>query len=114
MVISFAPAEEIGEYFIGVAKKHELHPAIKFESLVAGARWDEPNGKWVTQVTDLITDKTEEHTADVLVNAGGILNDWKWPDIPGLDIFKGKKVHTAAWVSRLYSQINILGFIKLT
>lgn len=73
---------------------------------MVGARWVEETGQWVAQITDLVTEKTEEHVADVLVNAGGILNDWKWPDIPGLDIFKGKKVHTAAWVSRLGLQLK--------
>ncbi len=31
-----------------------------------------------------------EDYADILLNNCGIQNDWKWPDIEGLDVFKGK------------------------
>lgn len=34
---------------------------------------------------------------DVLLHATGILNRWKYPDIKGLDKFKGRVVHTAGW-----------------
>lgn len=34
---------------------------------------------------------------DVLVNATGVLNAWKWPDVKGLDKFRGTLVHSAAW-----------------
>jgi cation diffusion facilitator CzcD-associated flavoprotein CzcO len=33
----------------------------------------------------------------VLIAASGILNWWKWPDIPGFHDFKGHKVHSAKW-----------------
>lgn len=35
--------------------------------------------------------------ADVLISATGALNNWKWPDIPGLHDFKGKVMHSAKW-----------------
>lgn len=38
---------------------------------------------------------TEE--CDVLINAGGCFNDWKWPNIPGREKFKGEMIHSAAW-----------------
>lgn len=66
-----------------------------------GATWDEPSGKWRVRVSRSSSPGTptneEEHNADVVINAGGILNDWKWPDIKGLDTFRGRLLHTAAW-----------------
>lgn len=35
--------------------------------------------------------------ADVVIKATGILNTWKWPEIPGLHNFTGKKIHTARY-----------------
>jgi cation diffusion facilitator CzcD-associated flavoprotein CzcO len=32
-----------------------------------------------------------------VVKATGILNKWKWPEIPGLHDFEGKLVHTARY-----------------
>ncbi|KAF4999873.1 hypothetical protein FDECE_11372 [Fusarium decemcellulare] len=98
----FAPAEEIGQYFISVAEKHDLYPTITFNSRVIGAEWDESKAIWRVQVTTGISTGNEEsvieeHQAHIFINAGGILNDWKWPDIEGRELFKGTRVHTAAW-----------------
>lgn len=34
---------------------------------------------------------------DILIQATGALNNWKWPNIPGLHDFKGKLLHSATW-----------------
>jgi hypothetical protein len=34
---------------------------------------------------------------NVLLMGVGLLNKWKFPDIPGLDRFQGTKIHSAAW-----------------
>ncbi|KXJ85358.1 hypothetical protein Micbo1qcDRAFT_223282 [Microdochium bolleyi] len=96
----FAPAEEIGEYFISVAEKHELHRHISFNSRVIKTNWQEKPGKWTVHVCG-DSGIVEQHDGDILINASGILNDWKWPDIKGLNTFKGHLVHTAAWDSSL-------------
>lgn len=101
-MFSFAPAAEIRDYFIAVAKKYEIYPNISFQSRVVAARWDEDKAKWFVDVGDTSAGTTSVTTveADVFVNCGGILNDWKWPDIEGLEDFGGPRVHTANWVSR--------------
>jgi cation diffusion facilitator CzcD-associated flavoprotein CzcO len=92
---------EIGDYFIDVARKYEIYPFISFQSRVVAARWDEEAAKWFIDIEDSSSGSASVATveADVFVNCGGILNDWKWPDIEGLDAFKGPRVHTATWVS---------------
>lgn len=34
---------------------------------------------------------------DIFIKATGNLNKWAWPDIPGLERFKGDLIHTAHW-----------------
>ncbi|KAL9108350.1 MAG: hypothetical protein Q9227_006810 [Pyrenula ochraceoflavens] len=34
---------------------------------------------------------------NVLINACGLLNKWKWPAVPGLASFKGNLCHSAQW-----------------
>jgi cation diffusion facilitator CzcD-associated flavoprotein CzcO len=41
--------------------------------------------------------KGYEITSDFLVSAVGTLNEPKMPDIPGMDEFQGKIMHTARW-----------------
>ena len=36
-------------------------------------------------------------SCDVLLSATGVLNEWNWPEIPGLENFKGKLMHSANW-----------------
>ncbi|RAL65936.1 hypothetical protein DID88_005597 [Monilinia fructigena] len=38
-----------------------------------------------------------EETCDLLLHATGILNNFKWPDIKGIEKFKGRVIHTARW-----------------
>ncbi|KAH7169887.1 hypothetical protein EDB81DRAFT_864441 [Dactylonectria macrodidyma] len=98
----FAPAEEIGDYFRSVAKKHGLYSHIAFGSRVTSAEWNEHKAQWKIQVEKgNLGATTETFVADVLINAGGILNDWAWPEIHGLDSFQGHRVHTAAWDSAI-------------
>lgn len=49
--------------------------------------------------------------ADVLVNACGILNRKKWPDIPGLDSFNGQILHSAAWDDKIDCTGKTIGVI---
>ena len=95
---SFAPAEEIGDYFIGVARKYDVYDHIQFDSLVSGAVWNEDQARWSIEVSSKTSTVPAKVQADVFVNAGGILNDWKWPDIEGLSSFEGALIHTASWV----------------
>lgn len=94
----FAPAEEIGAYFKTVATKYAIYPYTQFDSRVTMATWDVDSAKWVLKTSDTVSGKESEVTGDVFVNAGGILNDWKWPNVEGLTEFQGPRLHTAAWV----------------
>ena len=41
---------------------------------------------------EIISDK-----GDVLLSCTGTLNDWSWPDIPGIHDYKGELLHSASW-----------------
>jgi len=52
---------------------------------------------WRFKVRDLATGEVKDDAAEFFINAGGVLNNWKWPDIPGLRDFKGKLMHSASY-----------------
>lgn len=52
---------------------------------------------WHVTALNTVTQKTVTTTCHVLINAAGILNAWRWPAIPGLQDYKGKLLHSAAW-----------------
>ena len=49
------------------------------------------------KIQDLESGTIYKDQADILISATGSLNNWKWPDIPGLHDFKGKLMHSARW-----------------
>lgn len=94
--------EEILEYLMGVAQKYQLYRYIRFNSAVESATWNESTNKWDTKVKVESAKESEfgstyTISSDFLVSAVGQLNLPQYPDIPGLDEFKGKKMHSARW-----------------
>jgi cation diffusion facilitator CzcD-associated flavoprotein CzcO len=69
---------------------------------VEEARWDNAEAKWKTNVS-LTGQKDSEFStsyvinSDFLVSAVGQLNLPRYPDIPGLNDFQGKIMHSARW-----------------
>lgn len=95
--------EEILAYLVSVAQEYNLYQHVRFNSSVEEARWDEKELKWKTKVSVASGSKDAEFnpeytiTSDFLVSAVGQLNVPRWPDIPGVESFEGKKMHSARW-----------------
>lgn len=72
---------------------------VRFNHKCVQARWDESRSKWAVKLQrlDVETPVVVEDEADVLFTGTGLLNEWKWPDIEGLQSFKGALLHTAHW-----------------
>ncbi|KAB2579998.1 putative sterigmatocystin biosynthesis monooxygenase stcW [Lasiodiplodia theobromae] len=96
---SYAP--DIWKYLDKVCEVFDLRKYMTFNTEVIEARWNDDAGKWHVRLrqTDGAGNAREfEEECDVLLYATGILNNFKWPDLPGLkDRFKGRVVHTARW-----------------
>lgn len=75
------------------------------------AVWDERDSQWVVEVEHLPSGTIKVDTADILINATGFLNKWKWPDIKGIEIFARPKVHSAAWDDAIEFKDKTVGVI---
>ncbi|KAJ5657541.1 uncharacterized protein N7484_001190 [Penicillium longicatenatum] len=93
----YAPAPEIHQYWKHVVHKYGCRRYMKLKQRVLGASWDENDAKWRLEVEDVESSSKYQDQCDVLVQATGCLNNWKWPSIPGLHDFKGKIMHSADW-----------------
>jgi cation diffusion facilitator CzcD-associated flavoprotein CzcO len=89
--------DEIFHFYKGLAEQYGVPERTKFRHMVVGARWLVNEDKWEVEVENLDTKETFKDKADVLFNLGGILNNYKWPEIKGLNSFKGNLVHSANW-----------------
>lgn len=93
----YASGPEILQYWQRVADKYDIHKYLKCSHLVTEARWNARDAKWAVSVKNLSDRKNFEDSADAIITAVGVLNQWEWPSIPGLMDFKGKLMHTARW-----------------
>ncbi|KAJ5946109.1 hypothetical protein N7454_002948 [Penicillium verhagenii] len=93
----YAPAAEIHRYWQRVVHKYGCRKYMKLKQQVLGANWDESDCKWRLEVEDIESGSKYRDQCDVLIQATGCLNNWKWPTIPGLHDFKGKLMHSADW-----------------
>ncbi|KAJ5282932.1 hypothetical protein N7505_000912 [Penicillium chrysogenum] len=93
----YAKAEEIHQYWKHVAEKYGCMEHIKLRQQISEAVWNEEQSKWNLRIQDLASSSTYTDRCDVVIQATGALNNWKWPNIPGLEEFKGKSMHSASW-----------------
>lgn len=107
----YASGGEIHKYFNDFADKNELHKYIRLQHQVVGANWDDEKGRWDVAVTDLVSGNIINDQCDILINASGILNAWKWPIVAGLQNFKGKLLHSANWDNSVSLDDQTVGLI---
>ncbi|KAK7923108.1 dimethylaniline monooxygenase [Apiospora marii] len=93
----FAPAEEIRQYLCRICDEENMRESIKTQHRVSGAWWDEARGLWDLSILNLTTGEEFRDEANFIIDGSGILNNWKWPDIEGLQTFQGQLIHTASW-----------------
>ncbi|KAF2661447.1 FAD/NAD(P)-binding domain-containing protein [Lophiostoma macrostomum CBS 122681] len=91
----YASGSEIHDYFMRTVKKYNLDRDVKLSHRIVGATFDEYEGIWNLRVEH--DGRVFDDWCNILISATGFLSSWSWPDIPGLEDFKGLKAHSAAW-----------------
>lgn len=91
---SYSP--EIWRYLKDIEEENDfINKYIKLKHQIESVEWDDEAGLWRLKIRNLETKEIFDDAAEFFINAGGVLNKWKWPDIPGLHDFKGKLMHSA-------------------
>jgi cation diffusion facilitator CzcD-associated flavoprotein CzcO len=116
----FSPQPEIQRYLRGCAERHDLLPRIRFNTMVVGARYDEAAGLWLLRTADATAMRAylEQHglhpgdaidwndpalppvgslKAQVVISGMGGLSTPAYPQLPGLETFRGKAFHSQNW-----------------
>lgn len=94
----YSSSKEIWEYLKEIEQENDfIKKYVKLRHKIEGAQWDNDIAKWKFKVRNLETNEVVDDEAEFFINAGGVLNQWKLPNIPGLNEFKGKLMHSAAY-----------------
>jgi cation diffusion facilitator CzcD-associated flavoprotein CzcO len=89
---AFSRQEHIRQYIEHCADKYGMKPFIRFSTRVTNATFDAALGRWKITTSD-----GQVTEARVFVPATGALSHPQYPQIPGMESFKGKAVHAARW-----------------
>jgi cation diffusion facilitator CzcD-associated flavoprotein CzcO len=88
-------SQDIWKYLDKVCETFDLRKYMTFNTEIIGCYWNEDTGQWTVKLrqnTPGSPPKEFEEKCDLLLHATGILNNFKWPEIEGLEKFKGKVV----------------------
>ncbi|WP_432206482.1 flavin-containing monooxygenase [Mycobacterium malmoense] len=89
---TYSPAPEIRRHLEDMTTRFDIHRHIRFGNEVSGLTFDEADGVWTAT-----TNRRNRFRARTVVLASGPLSDVSFPDIRGLDNYRGHKVHSARW-----------------
>jgi len=84
------PGGEIFNYFEDIANRYGVTEMIRFHQEIVGCAFD--GERWVLE-----TRSGEREVFDFVIAATGFLHHPSYPDIEGIDSFKGAIFHTARW-----------------
>jgi 4-hydroxyacetophenone monooxygenase len=92
----FSRRDELHDYFERCVDRYGIRKHIRFRTEVTRATWDDAASRWVLELRDA-DGKVSTLRADAIISAVGQLNRPRYPDIPGLEGFKGRVAHTGEW-----------------
>jgi cation diffusion facilitator CzcD-associated flavoprotein CzcO len=90
--MKYAYQPEIFAHCQAIARKFDLYRDACFQTGVESLNWDDAEGLWT-----ISTDRGDVMKAQFVVLAGGILQQPKFPEIPGLSAFSGNVFHSSRW-----------------
>jgi cation diffusion facilitator CzcD-associated flavoprotein CzcO len=88
---TYSAQPEIRAYLVRCAEEFGVRPHIRTGVELRGAAWQEGRSCWQLETS------AGTLTAKVLVSGMGPLTEPKLPDVPGIEAFEGKTMHSARW-----------------
>ena len=88
----YAGQAEILDYLKDCAKRYGVAPRVRLHTTLREARWDEARGVWRATVGN-----GSVIEARVLVSGMGALHVPRFPEINGMERFRGPAFHSAEW-----------------
>ncbi|MFG1793877.1 flavin-containing monooxygenase [Nocardia sp. NPDC049149] len=89
---TYARGSELKAYAESCVDKYGLRPRIRFSTTIVDAEFDADGRRWLLRTQD-----GDELTARFVIGATGVLTRPKLPEIPGVDEFAGRAMHTSRW-----------------
>ncbi|ORX04675.1 flavin-containing monooxygenase [Mycolicibacillus trivialis] len=89
---TYSGSAEILDYIDDMVESTGVGSHIRFQHTVTGIGYDATAGEWTVSFAD-----QEPVRARAVIVASGPLANAGFPDIPGIDEYRGHKIHSARW-----------------
>jgi cation diffusion facilitator CzcD-associated flavoprotein CzcO len=89
---TYSDSAEILQYIDTMVESAAIAPHIRFEHNVTGVLYDEAAGEWTVNF-----EGRDSVRARTVIVASGPLANVSLPDLPGIESYEGKKIHSARW-----------------
>lgn len=89
---AYSGGPEILAHIHHMADRFGLRDRIRFNTAITGLAYDDQTATWTATAQD-----GSAITARAVVSAGGALIDASYPDIPGIETFRGHTMLSSAW-----------------
>ncbi|MDQ2625452.1 MAG: NAD(P)/FAD-dependent oxidoreductase [Actinomycetota bacterium] len=89
---TYSGSAEILGYIDGMVESAGIAPHIRFRHNVTALGYDTDAGEWTIDLDD-----REPVRARAVIVASGPLANASLPDIPGIETYEGRKIHSARW-----------------
>lgn len=89
---TYSGSAEILGYIDHMVESFGIAPHIRFDHTVSGISYNADAGEWTVDLVD-----REPLRARAVVVASGPLANASFPDIPGIETYEGRKIHSARW-----------------
>ncbi|KAI5060438.1 hypothetical protein GOP47_0024858 [Adiantum capillus-veneris] len=104
----YADRSEIHQYIKDCAIRHGVLPHVRFNTVVTAAIWDAAESVWHVKMEESVADKshdvdhppssvTSTIKAQFVVRAVGPFHAPQYPEIKGMEKFKGPAFHSSYW-----------------
>ncbi|KAK5662200.1 hypothetical protein OQA88_8105 [Cercophora sp. LCS_1] len=92
-------APELSAYLEKVASDYSLPSKITYNTRVTRCEWHESSTRWRLTLVDTTTNDVSYHECQFLFSGAGQFSKPRPLDVPGIESFKGKVMHSARWDS---------------
>ncbi|KAL6689893.1 FAD/NAD(P)-binding domain-containing protein [Trichoderma pleuroticola] len=94
---NYPPGAEIQSYWKGIAERYGVTKHITYNTTVRKAVWCNDRNRWAVHTVTNSDNHEAVQYADIIITATGTFSEPEMPNISGMDVYRGRIMHSSLW-----------------